>query len=43
LELFQEAWAADGLTGIELFQEGIEILERFVREQGSRRACSSPR
>ena len=34
LALFREAWIADGLIGIELFQEGIEILRRFVREQG---------
>lgn len=34
LELFRDAWSADGLTGIELFREGIEILQRFVREQG---------
>jgi len=34
LTVFRDAWTADGLTGIELFQEGIEILQRFVREQG---------
>jgi RecB family exonuclease len=34
LALFRDAWAADGLTGIEVFQEGVEILKRFVREQG---------
>jgi len=34
VELFGAAWAAESMTGIELFQEGIEILKRFVREQG---------
>lgn len=34
LVLFREAWAAEGLTGIALFQEGFEILKRFVRDQG---------
>jgi len=34
LTLFRDAWTADGLAGIGLFQEGIEILQRFVREQG---------
>lgn len=34
LTVFRDAWTADGLAGIELFQEGIEILQRFVREQG---------
>lgn len=34
LELFRDAWAADGLTGIQLFQEGSEILKRFIRDQG---------
>ena len=34
LELFRAAWAADGLTGLALFQEGIDILKDFVHEQG---------
>src|SRR5690606_18509769 len=34
LELFRQAWTAEKLTGIELFQEGIEILRSFVRDQG---------
>jgi len=34
LTLYRDAWAADGLTGIQFFQEGIDILRRFVREQG---------
>jgi RecB family exonuclease len=34
LVLFKEAWVAEGLSGIELFQEGREILQRFIREQG---------
>jgi len=35
LELLREAWAAEGLTGLDLFQEGIDILKGFVREQGA--------
>ncbi len=34
LELFQQAWAADGLTGLVLFDEGVTILKDFVRQQG---------
>ncbi|MFH0902399.1 MAG: PD-(D/E)XK nuclease family protein [Pseudomonadota bacterium] len=34
IELLRETWTAESLTGIELFQEGVEILRRFVREQG---------
>jgi RecB family exonuclease len=34
LTVFRDAWTADGLAGIDLFQEGIGILQRFVREQG---------
>jgi RecB family exonuclease len=34
VELFGAAWDAESMTGIELFQEGIQILKRFVREQG---------
>ena len=33
-ELWQEAWAAAGLTGLDVFQEGLDIVRRFVREQG---------
>lgn len=32
LELLREAWAAEGLTGLDLFQEGIDILKAFVRD-----------
>lgn len=35
LELLREAWAAEGLTGLDLFQEGIDILKTFVRDQGA--------
>jgi RecB family exonuclease len=35
LELWQEAWAKEGLTGVEVFGEGVEILQRFVRDQGA--------
>jgi putative RecB family exonuclease len=34
LELYREAWAAEGLTGIEVFEEGLRILRDFIREQG---------
>jgi RecB family exonuclease len=34
LELLRQAWAAEGLTGLELFQEGVEILRAFVADQG---------
>jgi len=34
LDLFRQAWAAENMTGIELFQAGIEILQAFVRDQG---------
>jgi RecB family exonuclease len=35
LELLREAWAAEGLTGLDLFHEGIDILKTFVRDQGA--------
>ena len=34
LTLYREAWKAENLTGIELFQEGFELVQRFVRDQG---------
>ena len=34
LELYQQAWAAEEMAGIELFQEGVEMLQAFVRDQG---------
>jgi RecB family exonuclease len=34
LELYREAWAAEGLTGIDVFEEGLRILRDFIREQG---------
>ena len=34
LAIFREAWTAESLTGVDLFQEGIEILKGFVRDQG---------
>ena len=34
LELYGQAWAAEGMAGLELFEEGVEILQTFVREQG---------
>jgi putative RecB family exonuclease len=32
--LFQEAWNAEHLTGVELFEEGLQILRDFARDQG---------
>lgn len=34
VEIFSGAWAAEGLAGMGLFQEGAEILRAFVRDQG---------
>ena len=34
LELLQQAWTAEEMAGIELFQEGVEMLQAFVRNQG---------
>lgn len=34
LTLFREAWTAEGLTGVDVFQEGVNILKAFVRDQG---------
>lgn len=34
IELFREAWNQEALTGIEAFQEGLQILREFVRVQG---------
>ncbi len=34
LELWRSEWASQGLVGVEVFQEGIEILKRFVRDEG---------
>ena len=34
VELWQEAWAAGELSGIEVFEEGLGILRSFVRRQG---------
>jgi RecB family exonuclease len=33
LALYRDGWTAEGLTGVDVFQEGLEILQRFVREQ----------
>jgi putative RecB family exonuclease len=34
LALYRDGWTAEGLTGVDVFQEGLEILQRFVRDQG---------
>lgn len=33
--LWQEAWSYAGLAGVDVFQEGLDILRQFVREQGA--------
>ena len=33
-ELYQEHWAKSGLTGLDLFQEGLSIIKEFIRDQG---------
>jgi putative RecB family exonuclease len=33
-ELWQQAWAAEDLSGVDVFQEGLDILRAFVRDQG---------
>lgn len=34
VELFREAWGQEGLTGLDVFQEGLRILRDFIRVQG---------
>lgn len=34
VELYRDAWSADGLAGITVFEEGLHILRDFVREEG---------
>ena len=34
LDLWQAEWAKQALTGVQVFQEGVEILQRFVRDEG---------
>ncbi|MCP3104215.1 PD-(D/E)XK nuclease family protein [Myxococcus sp. K15C18031901] len=34
LQLYREAWAAEGLSGLDLFQQGLSLLQDFVRQQG---------
>jgi RecB family exonuclease len=34
-ELYREGWAKAGLTGMGVFQEGLDIIEDFVRDQGA--------
>lgn len=34
LELFREAWTAEGLTGVDVFEEGLRLVRGFIREQG---------
>ncbi len=35
LEFFREAWCAEELSGLPLFEEGLQICRDFVREQGA--------
>lgn len=34
MELWRQAFVAEGMSGMELFQEGVTILKNFIREQG---------
>jgi len=34
IELYREAWSAEGLTGMEVFAAGLVILRDFLRDQG---------
>ncbi len=34
IALYRDAWAADGLSGINVFEEGLHILRDLVREEG---------
>jgi hypothetical protein len=34
LEIYREAWSAEGLTGVDVFEEGLRIIRGFIREQG---------
>lgn len=34
LEFYREAWEAEGLTGVDVFEAGLAILRSFVRDQG---------
>lgn len=33
-ELWQDAWKKSGMSGFALFREGLDLVHRFVREQG---------
>lgn len=33
-ELYQQAWAAEGLVGADLFREGMDIVRAFVADEG---------
>jgi putative RecB family exonuclease len=35
IELWQRAWTTEGLVGVGIFQEGMEILKTFVRGEGA--------
>ncbi|WP_394845159.1 PD-(D/E)XK nuclease family protein [Pendulispora brunnea] len=35
VELFRDAWNAEGLSGIDLFNEGLRILRLFISDSGS--------
>jgi putative RecB family exonuclease len=34
IDLYRTAWNFEGLTGLELFQEGLQIIKDFVRAEG---------
>ena len=33
-ELYREGWAGEGLAGMEVFTEGLQIIQAFIRDQG---------
>lgn len=34
LEIYREAWAAEGLAGVDVFEQGMRIIRGFIRDQG---------
>lgn len=34
LEIYREAWTAEGLTGVDVFEEGLKLLRDFILDQG---------
>ena len=34
LDVYRDVWSAEGLTGFELFEEGLRLVRNFIRDQG---------